>query len=378
MKHCVFYWTNLNYDGRVCLIISSLASAYPNDEIFLFEYPSGKHSNPAFPRNVKIIRPRLLFSNLSKPPFKIFKTLEFALRSFFFLLAKRPKTIQVHHEIVMYGPLAFKTVFRKSKLVYDDKELYHIKDNNIGKIEFNTEYCLFEKSDLVIVANEFRARALRFMHPKYRPDILILNNYVFKSENDGLLSEKIHQEIRSLKSNNRKILVHQGSISQIRGEQLLISLVDDLPKDWILVFIGMDEMYFNSFRTKVDLSRWRQLYNIGYINYRELNDFYNYIDACVLFYLPTTFNNNFCAPNRLFAAVNSGKPIIVNKDNYVLDDFVTKYKIGESIHKEKKVLSFFSNYSYYAENASLLINKFEMSRFDSLISYYKSKKLLLR
>ena len=37
MNHCVFYRTDLKYDGRVCAIIRTLASSFPDDQIFLFD-----------------------------------------------------------------------------------------------------------------------------------------------------------------------------------------------------------------------------------------------------------------------------------------------------------------------------------------------------
>lgn len=372
MNHCVFYWTNLNYDGRVHIIISSLAVSYPDDKIFLYEYPSEKYSYPHLPRNVKIIRPKLLFGRLKKSPYKIFKTIEYAIRSFLFLLFKSPSSIQVHHEIVMYGPLAYKFLFpKKTRLVYDDKELYHIRDKNIGRLEFKTEYCLHEKSDLVIVANEFRNRAMRIMHPHKLLNTLVLDNYVFKGPEELMLSGKFKKEISVLKANNKKILIHQGSVNPIRGEELLVSLAEVLPKDWVLAFIGMNDNKFNQFKAKISTVQADRLYNIGYINYHELNDFYNYVDACVLFYLPTSFNNNFCAPNRLYAAVNSGKPIIVNKNNFVLNHFVTKHNIGESIATASDAENFFTKYDKYADNASKLKNKYELSEFDELKSYYR-------
>ena len=60
-NHCVFYRTNLKYDGRVCAIIRTLAITFPDDKILLYEYASNNEEFNGFPPNVKIIKSKLIY-----------------------------------------------------------------------------------------------------------------------------------------------------------------------------------------------------------------------------------------------------------------------------------------------------------------------------
>ena len=59
-NHCVFYRTNLKYDGRVC-VIRTLALSFPEDIVYLYEYPLNDEYFDDFPENVKIIKSKLVF-----------------------------------------------------------------------------------------------------------------------------------------------------------------------------------------------------------------------------------------------------------------------------------------------------------------------------
>lgn len=387
-NHCIFYWTNLHYDGRVYMIVSALAKALETDAVYIYEYPDRHKDYPELPRNVHIIRPRLLFGGLTKKPFKILKTIEYAVRSLLFLLAKKPATIQVHHEIVMYAPIVYKKLVPRTLLVYDDKELYHVRDRNIGKPEFKAEYCLISQSDLIITANEFRDKAVRYMHKGAVKESLVLHNVVFQTTGNAtntsltvdkpVLAESLRQKLTALKADNKRLLLHQGLVSKQRGEEMIIGLAHMLPADWLLVFIGIPDADFSRVQQRVNPEKRQTLVNLGYVNYKELDDFYGYVDACAIFYLAGTFNNRFCAPNRLYAALNSGKPILVNADNFVLSHAASSSEAGVAIHNPGDAVQFFSRYQVYADKAILLKHTFEMKEFEALKEYYRevSKKFI--
>lgn len=373
MNHCVFYRTDLKYDGRVSAIIRTLASSFPDEQIFLFEYPIAQEYYYNFPPNVKIIKSNLLFSKLKKSHIRqLLMAFEYALKSFFFLIKKKPRTIQVHHEIVILGPLLYKLFSKRVQLIYDDKEMYHIRDKNIPKMLYWLEYYLIKKSTLVISCNKYRARALNSVHQYSLNNVLIIENFVFKTNEDKDINLEIIKRIEEIKKNNNKILLHQGVIDKNRGLDTLKEISNNLDEKWVLCFIGVKEKVYEDFLQTINPPQRRKLYYIGYIDYNELNSFYKLIDACVIFYSSETFNNNFCAPNRLYAAVDSGKPIIVNSDNTTLNNFVSKYGNG-IIYKDKSDLNiFYDNYEKYLNNSLILTNKYEYNMIiPTLIEFYK-------
>jgi len=371
-KHCVFYRTNLKYDGRVCSIIRSLALAYPKEHILLYEFTINNQIYDSFPENVTIIKPKILLNKFEKSRIlKLLKAFEYNIKSLLFLLKHKPRTIQIHHEIVALGPLIYKIIRKRTILVYDDKELYHPRDKNIPSLTYWIEYYLIEKSDLIISCNKYRLRALIYTHPKKIIKYLLIDNYVFNYHHNNISYDSL-AKIESTKKEHVKLLLHQGIINCNRGAQILKKITEEISDQWKLLFIGISDDNFSDFIQIVDSNKKNKCINIGYIDYDDLHMFYNYVDACILIYNSNTFNNNYCAPNRLYLAANSGKPIIINDDNTTLRSFITEYKNGFGYNHGKSIKEFESNYSYYLKNSRKLMGLYTFNGYiPSLLNYYK-------
>ena len=95
-----------------------------------------------------------------------------------------------------------------------------------------------------------------------------------------------------------------------------------------------------------------------------------------MFYDACNFNNKYCAPNRLYLAVNNGIPFIGNTDNFTLSSFINKNNNGVLIPPNKNIDYFFSNYRVIREKALLLVNKFNYNDnlLRDLLFYYYSLK----
>lgn len=371
-NHCVFYRTDLKYDGRVCAIIQTLAMAFPNDQILLYEYPVNNDIYYGFPENVKIIKSKLVVGTKITSHFiQQLKALIYAINSFIFLLRKRPKTIQVHHEVTILGSIIYKYLFKNNILLYDDKEMYHPRDKNIPASFYSLEYLIIKLSDIVIITNEFRRKALFYIHKNNVKKHLIIDNFVFQP-NGQIFSENILDEIKSLKDSNYKILIHQGVLNKSRGVDLLLKTVKTLPNNWILCFIGISSLSFDEFSKYLNSGIKLNLRNMGYIDYHELNSFYKLVDASVMFYDTSTFNNKYCAPNRLYSAVNNGLPIIVNNGNHTLNDFINKKHNGISFKDSSSLSSFFENFEEYKKNADSLKGKYEYNSIIPVLKDYYS------
>ena len=371
-NHCVFYRTNLKYDGRVCAIIRTLAESFPEDKIYLYEYPLNNYYYKAFPPNVKIVKSKLIFGNKRvNHTVQQIKAFIYAINSLLFLIFKRPKTIQVHHEIVMYGPLVYKFLTKRNILVYDDKEMQIPRKKNTLKLRHHAEFKLINTSDLVIITNEYRRKALFHLHQKNKiKNHIIVDNYVFEPDSKPVSKDTL-KEMHILKKQDKKILLHQGVINNIRGSELLIKVAKELAEDWVLCFIGVKPNLYNSFLQELPENAKSNIRNLGYIPYDELNSFYKYVDSCVIFYLPTSFNNNYCAPNRLYSAVNNGIPLIVNSDNHTLSVFVQKNQNGIAINLESSLSKFFNQYQHFHKKAKKLVGKYEYNQIiPQLFEYY--------
>jgi hypothetical protein len=358
-NHCVLYRTKLKFDGRVSSILNTLAVAFPGDKIIIYELPLDNENHTNFPRNVFFVKPLLYFKYLKKSHFSsILLDIEYAIKAFFFLLKLRPKSIQVHHEIVILPALIYKYLFPKVFLIYDDKEFYHPKDRNIPLLLYKIEHMLISLCDLIIVTNKYRKRALKITHNFDLNSIILVDNYVFDSQKNKINPET-KAVLNQIRNNNKKIIVHSGEITESRGKELLKSVIFSLPDNWVMCLIGLNDLNYKDFASTIGFEYRNKIYNLGFINYDELSTFYDDIDACVLFYGSDTFNNKYCAPNRLYSAVNRGVPIIVNKDNITLSDFVSRHNNGLILDSETDSVVFFDFFEKFNQNAESLKNHFE-------------------
>ena len=354
-KHCVFIKTDLRYDGRVCAMIKTLAEAFPSDMIYVYALID-KNINVSFPSNVKYNRCRSLLVHFPKKHiFQIFKSIEFVFYSFFKLLYLKPKTVQVHHEAIILGTLLYKLFKKKCFCIYDDKELYVPKNKNIPISLFFIEKMMIKHADLVIYTNEYRQKAIHYMF-KSKNNYIIVENFVFEPQYNAI-DESIVSLLDTVK--DKKILLHQGVIRENRGVEKILIVLDNLPHDWIMGFIGISDEEFRFFIETIPLKHRHAVKNFGFIPYSQLNAFWEKVNAGIIFYDDSTFNNKYAAPNRLYLAANNGMPIIVNSENVTLNNFIEKYASGVSFPPKENVFSFFQNFDFYNNNAKQHTGIFE-------------------
>ena len=371
--HIVLLKAKLNYDGRVFSLLNTIASAYSNDEIIAYNYDKGENKKIEVQKNTKIIYFKSLFEKFNR--FKIFRALrliEYSINSFLMLLYYRPKSIQLHHEVVLISALLYKLFFRKTILVYDDKEFYHFKDKNISCFFYFIEKITIQWSDLIIVANEYRRKAIFKLNKNKIKSCIIVDNYEFNNKFSRNINIELKTQLEFLKGDNTKILLHQGIISKERGAEKLVSIIESLPFNWKLCFIGVSNDDFKDFTINLNNIQKDKIRNLGYIDYNELSDFYKYVDGAILFYDALTFNNKYCAPNRLYSAANNGVPIIVNIENFTLNSFVKKFANGILFSESKDLTSFFSDYQYFKSNAEIIKGSFEHTAI--ILELYKFYK----
>jgi len=369
-KHCVFIKTDLRYDGRVCAIIKTLALAFPADTVYVYAL-TNENINISFPANVQYNRYRSLFAQLSKKHiFQIFKTMEFALFSFFKLLWLNPKTVQVHHEPVILGPLLYKLLKKNCFFLYDDKELYVPKNKNIPPSLFFIEKIMIRRANIVVYTNEYRRKAIYYIF-KPKNKHIIIENFAFEPQYNTLDKSTISL-LDTVKG--KKILLHQGVLSKNRGLEKILNILDYLPHEWIMAFIGVSAEEFRDFVEKIPEKHECAVKYFGFIPYPQLNTFWKKVDAGTIFYDDSTFNNKYAAPNRLYSAANNGVPIIVNTENVTLSSFIERYVSGICFPPKENISVFFQNFDFYNDCAKRHIGTFEYSEgyIPQLLHVYKN------
>ena len=375
-RHFVCCTTDIRYDGRVYSLINTLSQAFPNEKIHIYNLID-KNIQISFPLP-NIIYHRIGFLIKYFPESRVIRLLSccgYALFVFFNLLIYRPRTVQVHHEGVLLAPYFYKLLFRSSVLVFDDKELYHPRDHNIPRFLYRLEIGVIKLANLVIFTNNERQRAVKLILHRERIPHLIIYNFVFNN-NVVDLDLTIKERIEQIREDGFKILLHQGALSNIRGRDNIKNIIEKAPEEWKICFIGIKEKEFEDLKLSLKEEFRRKIINIGYISYDQLNAFWQQVDAAIMFYDACNFNNKYCAPNRLYLAVNNGIPFIGNTDNFTLSSFINKNNNGVLIPPNKNIDYFFSNYRVIREKALLLVNKFNYNDnlLRDLLFYYYSLK----
>lgn len=374
-KHVVICKTDLRYDGRITSIINTLSNSFKKDEIIVYNLIDYYISPHFLNKNVEYYGFISLLNRFKRSHLiQVIKSIQFNIYVLFKLIKYSPKTIQLHHEPVLLAGLLYKLLFRKVVLVYNDQEIFRYKEANIPKLLYLIERKVMKVSNLIIYTNEYRKRLSGVLYNNKLVKSIIIDNYVFDASIHSLNNE-LKEKVDTLKS-KYKLLVHQGSIDKNRGKEEIISLIPLLPSDWIITFLGIDNNMFNEFAKLLNLEDRKKIYNFGKIPFEDLNSFWSYTaDAALIIYKPISINNNYCAPNRLYAAVNVGVPILVNGDNFTLYSFIKKYLNGCCIDKNEAVQTFFEEYNSYLHNSKKLATKFQYNKtLDDLSLYYASLK----
>lgn len=371
MKLALTVKTKLQFDGRVLSQVYTLAKEHPSWQIVIFLISDGG-GKVKLPENVEVRYLKLLTRILPKSPFfQAIKMFESALILNFKLLKFKPDVLHVHDEPAILGPIFYKRINKKVKLVYDDHELRNLDMHFTGKDKLmaNLENRMFRMADKIIMANEYRrdyAIAHSNLIKQQKDKIEIIANYPFANSEEGK-----NEKPDLLSDVSVKYLLHQSvAISEDRGKQILIETMKKLPDVWKLVIIGVNEDSFNEFMKGNEVLAAKVIFG-GFVPYNELEEIWKNVDAAVIFYETSKINNRLCAPNRLYLAANHGIPLIVN-ENPVLKDFVENNNCGVVVKKDSRVIDdFFSSFDEILLNAQKLKGKFTYdSQAEKLISIY--------
>lgn len=187
-----------------------------------------------------------------------------------------------------------------------------------------------KKADHVIFANEERMVVLKEKHNLKNKCTYFLNLPYFEDKDEYEIDNKNKSkliELDELITSGFKFIIHQGVLEYERGREKLAEFSRILPDNFKILLLGGSLQDYNTFivEYKLDSSKF---HFVGSVNYLVLPKFWERGIASIVMYLPTYINNRLCAPNRFYISVQKGLPVIVNKNNPVLSNFIVKYDSG--------------------------------------------------
>ena len=320
--------TNINTDGRILNQLRILKEWNTELEVDLILFPD-KKVTISFDDTVKLHQINGTFRH--SPFLRVFTVLEFTFKAFKLLNKLKPRIVHAQDSAILLPVLLYRLLHpKKFYLIYDDHEVPNKNETYSKKILDASENFLIKKSDAVIMANKER-----MLHLKKK---LHLNNNIFYFLNLPYFNDKPSKvpstlmvskldELELQKKQGTKFIIHQGPLEIERGRQKLAEICKNLPKPYVILLLGGTEADFIKFKEENELPD-NKFFFVGRVNYEVLPLFWKKGSASIVMYLPTYINNRLCAPNRLYLSYFLGLPIIVNKDNPVLYDFIKTYKAG--------------------------------------------------
>ncbi|MAJ98172.1 MAG: hypothetical protein CBE48_002600 [Flavobacteriales bacterium TMED288] len=329
-KVAILVKTSLQFDGRVISQIDNLSKNFKNTEFRIFLLSDGpfdlSFNNNCHVDEISLITRRAPKSSL----FQLFKVIEFGFKAFLKIKKFDPDILHVHDDTACFGAIFYKLFFSKKIIIYDDHELKYVRPKSFNdKISFLIEKFMYKISNIIIVANYERKRLASVIYNN--KNIIIHENYFFNRQTNKLKNSNLinlEKKINLLRSENKKIILHQGQITEIRGSKDIVLLVNNLPENFKVLLIGINYYDYQKFLKIINKSKKNVVVFGGFIDYHHIKEVYKIIDYCLIIYKNLNLNNKYCAPNRVYLAYYFGKPIIANKENPVLSDFVKKTGCG--------------------------------------------------
>lgn len=320
--------TDLNTDGRILNQIKILEQLLPEimiDFILLPDKPV--KINPG--KNVKVHSIHTLIRH--NKYLRFFTTMEFVIKSLILLFKLKPSIVHAQDTAVVLPVLLYRLIKGRSfKLIYDDHEIPNENENFTSRVFNYFENKLMKMSDYVIFANEERMNILKVRNNLKNEYSYFLNLPYFEEETvlsiDKENEDKLNEIDRLIKL-NYKFIIHQGPLHKERGRDKLAEFSQLLPAKMKILLLGGTKLDFDKFIAENNLDS-HKFHFVGSVNYLVLPKYWEKAMASIIMYLPTFINNRLCAPNRFYISLQKGLPVIVNKDNPVLSNFVKKYNCG--------------------------------------------------
>jgi len=362
--------TNLNNDGRILNELKILKNKFHNKISIEFILMPDSFSIQNIEGLDKLHIINTLIRNHTFT--RWFTVIEFTFKALAKLFTIRPYLIHAHDTSIVLPVYIYKLLrYNKVKILYDDHEIPNENESIGTKIMQYFEKSLMKKADFVLFANEERQNYIE------QNSNIRLNNYNYLLnlpyfEDEEYVNKELSEVIKRIKDKKEKnfiqIIMHQGSIEEERGREKLANFSKILPNNAKILILGITKDDFLDFISYYNLDKSKFIF-IGSVPYSELRGYWELADASIVMYLPTYLNNRLCAPNRLYMSFNYNIPIIVNRDNPVLSNFILDHECGffiEDLTTEKDL-----NFIFKKQYTKKIIDKLKEEEIYKFEEIYK-------
>lgn len=238
-------------------------------------------------------------------------------------------------------------------VVQDCRELYSMKSaaGIPGKIGCFVEKIFTRRSDVVIAANVFRAKAMVKMFRLKDTPLSYENVHRLEYTSEEKFNQ-IEEECREFfKEEKFRIVSTSGcDISRLTGD--IVRAMKGLGSRYELLLIGeSSEKDENAVRAMI---RGLGLTNVKILPRMDHDHLKYFIDNCqvgMVTYHQRDLNNKYCASGKIYEFLFEGKPIVTST-NPPLKEFCRKYKVGQATDNfEEGIRSISDNYGRWTDAA---------------------------
>ena len=288
--------------------------------------------------------------------------------------------IIVAHNYYLVLPLWVISHLTKKKTVYDSYELYvPTKKTNLDLRQsffYFIEKIAIRKFDLVIAANEERARLMKAKFGLKKRPLTILNISTSFDSDDSLKITEKYPEINNI--NGRMILVYQGFLGAGRDCSVFLKILKQLPSNYALLIIGggPDLNYLKQLSKDIDIED--RIVFTGNIPMKDVHPLLKLCNFGLVSYPFSDLNNIYCSPNKIYEYPAAGLPMICSSQHsitrilrpYNIACFVDFMNIPETVSKIIKFTTDNSDFKIKLEKF-LLDNSWEIELNKLLLKIYQ-------
>lgn len=191
---------------------------------------------------------------------------------------------------------------------------------------------------------------------KHRPIVLPNKPYFYPKKEDIERIETKYTEMLSI-FKSKKVILYQGQIAATRDLSNYIKAVKELGEDYCTVLLGNDHNMVKKYK-EID----ENLVHINFIPAPDYLLFTSMAHIGILTYNPSSLNNMYCAPNKIYEYSKYSLPMLGN-DIPGLKYAIEPYNAGviideESVESIKNgILEIDNNYKNYKLNSSRIFTE---------------------
>ncbi|MFK8060501.1 MAG: glycosyltransferase [Polaribacter sp.] len=321
---------DLSTDQRVEKVCRTLTKN--NFEILLI----GRKFKNSLPihRNYKTKRIKLLFNT----GFLFYAEYNFRL---FFILLFSKKTLLLANDLDTLLPNFIISKIKRKKLIYDSHELFSEIPELVHRKNVKNFWAKLEAFLLPQIKNSYTVcnSIATYYNNKYETDFKVIRNVPLKKE----VLEKF---VFDFDTNDKKIILYQGSVNVGRGLELMIETMPFLP-NFLFVIIGTGDIIDDLKQLVSTKNLNSQIHFLGRKSPKELQKITPLADIGISTEEDLGLNYRYALPNKIFDYIQAEIPILVS-NLPEMKQIVLDYSVGEIIinrepeelaHQIKKVVN---------------------------------------